>query len=428
MNNVSWGTREVTVVANNPGSAPEVQVKKKKQSPLWLLVLKIRDFIKQFVKPPLHHVMISNMLKHVEQRFDFIKKRIKRIEDIKIDPSSEEVMQSRKSLKRGSVLMLPPIEDIQEAGEEIEENDSWDTAINGFNSNSWFYNGPLIWSQVTYLDPKEQTFWQDLLDKYLYPIEDDKAKVAKALKDLRDKIVMMFFFINSMFVLVVFLLTLQKDLVHLEWPFDAQYNFSYTNSEGSNEISVGTTYLQLEPIGFVFMIFFFGLLLIQFLCMFLHRFATYSQIMANTSLDFNFCSTEVENMTKEELLDKDPITIFRKLIRLRGVNGDEENEKEINEEVSRRSTVVNLVKNKEKVRATINDLDTAFAVRMAKIREEGNCDVPVSTDNITAINRRRTTVLRRQSQMPSNMQKVTFDVEPAPTVHFFDNNAYEDSL
>lgn len=45
------------------------------------------------------------------------------------------------------------------------------------------------------------------------------------------------------------------------------------------------TYLQLEPIGFVFLIFFFLLMGIQFTAMMLHRFGTFAHIMANTDID-----------------------------------------------------------------------------------------------------------------------------------------------
>lgn len=54
-------------------------------------------------------------------------------------------------------------------------------------------------------------------------------KVQK-LKDLRDKSVFAFFMLNALFVLVVFLLTLKKDLLHVKWPFDVKVNFTYQNN------------------------------------------------------------------------------------------------------------------------------------------------------------------------------------------------------
>ena len=68
------------------------------------------------------------------------------------------------------------------------------------------------------------------------------------------------------------------------------------------------------------------------------------------------------------MLEKDPIKTFRKLVKLKGVNGDDEKDEEQNSHVSRRNTVAALVKNKDKKRAVINDLDSAFAARMKKFR------------------------------------------------------------
>lgn len=73
-------------------------------------------------------------------------------------------------------------------------------------------------------------------------------------------------------------------------------------------------------------------------------------------------------MTEDEILEKDPLKLFRQLVKLRGVNGDDEKDEEVDAHVSRRKTVMGLAKNKEKKKAVINDLDSAFATRMAKLR------------------------------------------------------------
>lgn len=78
---------------------------------------------------------------------------------------------------------------------------------------------------------------------------------------------------------------------------------------------------------------------------------------------------QIENMTEDELLRRDPLKTFKKLIKLRGVNGDDEREEDVDAHVSRRKTVADLAKNKDKKRAIINDLDSAFQARMAKIRD-----------------------------------------------------------
>ena len=44
------------------------------------------------------------------------------------------------------------------------------------------------------------------------------------------------------------------------------------------------TYLQLEPIGMVFLLMFASVMIIQFVAMFFHRFGTLSQIIATTEI------------------------------------------------------------------------------------------------------------------------------------------------
>lgn len=52
-------------------------------------------------------------------------------------------------------------------------------------------------------------------------------------------------------------------------------------------------YLHLEPIGFVFLIGFGGLLITQSIGMFVHRFSTFSQILSNTVIDWSILKKDV---------------------------------------------------------------------------------------------------------------------------------------
>lgn len=51
----------------------------------------------------------------------------------------------------------------------------------------------------------------------------------------------MFFFciFNSLFVLIVFMLTLHKDNLYLEWPFGAKENITITEDERVSQSSIG---------------------------------------------------------------------------------------------------------------------------------------------------------------------------------------------
>lgn len=90
--------------------------------------------------------------------------------------------------------------------------------------------------------------------------------MANALMHLRNQCVFTFFMLNSIFVLLIFMLEMQKRSVNIKWPF-------------------GDRELTLEPIGFIFVAFFAVILIIQFIAMLFHRFGTFSHILASTPLD-----------------------------------------------------------------------------------------------------------------------------------------------
>ena len=88
--------------------------------------------------------------------------------------------------------------------------------------------------EVDYLSGSEIAFWGDLIEKYLYPLDADKAKqdqITAGLKELRNKMVFFFSVFNALFVLIVFMLTLHKDTLHIDWPFGVKENITYTEDE-----------------------------------------------------------------------------------------------------------------------------------------------------------------------------------------------------
>lgn len=179
----------------------------------------------------------------------------------------------------------------------------------------WIEDKALSRGAVDFLTGSEIQFWQDMIAKYLFPIDEDKAeqaKIAAALKDLRNKSVFTFFILNALYVTVVFLLTLEKDKVHIRWPLGVTHNVTYayqgaaaapavSNKYYVNSCSltllsnvqvlIESDYLQLEPIGMVFVLFFASIMVIQFIAMLFHRFGTFSQILASTEI--KICNKKV---------------------------------------------------------------------------------------------------------------------------------------
>ena len=70
-------------------------------------------------------------------------------------------------------------------------------------------------------------------------------------------------------------------------------------------MEIANTYLQLEPIGLVFVVFFAAVLLAQVTGMLFHRWATFSHIISTTKLDW--CNKKAVDETGDGALDKEAI-------------------------------------------------------------------------------------------------------------------------
>lgn len=158
----------------------------------------------------------------------------------------------------------------------------------------WIFDDELGKGRVSFIIKKEENFWNDVIEAYLKPIPMDEEtrkkneKVAKDLKDLRNKCIFQFLMINTLYILMIFVMQLNKDKLHIEWPFGSTYNITY-NNENPYIIYVEEYSLRLEPIGCVFIVTFFSIIFVQFVSMLFHRFETFSHLLAQTSLDLYCC-------------------------------------------------------------------------------------------------------------------------------------------
>jgi chitin synthase len=166
-------------------------------------------------------------------------------------------------------------------------------------------------------------FWNDLIKKYLYPIDankDREAKIAQGLKDLRDKSVFMFGFFNALYVLVVFMLTLPGNELYTDWPFGANDNITITEDE---QVIITAKLMKLEPIGIVLVLFFLTVIIIQFTGMIIHRMGTFGQILATTDV-FNGENNGLEAEETGLDLDKKAIEIVKEMQKLQDQEEEED--------------------------------------------------------------------------------------------------------
>uniref|UniRef100_A0A8C2CJT3 chitin synthase n=1 Tax=Cyprinus carpio TaxID=7962 RepID=A0A8C2CJT3_CYPCA len=143
----------------------------------------------------------------------------------------------------------------------------------------------LVAPQVEKLSEDEHDFWNKLIERYLLPIQDDKAhleEVTRELKSLRNKGVFLYFIINVLWIVATFFLqAIGTDVLSINIP---KY---YPNG------SLAPDPLRVEPLSLMFLLSFAVLLIIQFLAMLYHRVYTLIHVVS-------YRSTEKDYKEKDE--------------------------------------------------------------------------------------------------------------------------------
>ncbi|XP_043252423.1 chitin synthase chs-2 [Colletes gigas] len=427
LNVVSWGTREVQVkktkkeLEQEKREAEEAKKKAKQKSLLGFLQNGVgsNDDEEGSIEISLAglfkcmfctHGQASNekqQLVAIAESLDQLGKRLETMERV-LDPHGHASASRRRASSVGSRSAdhLHAIgEEGQECHSDTETVTSQHTEANREGSNFlsrpyWLSDDGLKKGEIEVLSLQEEQFWKDLLEKYLYPIDEDKAekaRIAGDLIELRNKSVFAFFMFNALFVLIVFLLQLNKDQLHVVWPLGVKTNITFV--EETSEVHITKEYLQLEPIGLVFVFFFALILVIQFTAMLFHRFGTFAHILASTSLDW-YCCKKTKDLSEEALLSKHVVEIVRDLQRLDGMEGDYEEGS--GSGPGRRKTIRNLEKSRRKTQA-INTLDVAFRQRFFSMSDGNGTNMSTrrSAKAFKAFEGRRNSIMamRRKSQM-----------------------------
>nr|XP_018916999.1 PREDICTED: uncharacterized protein LOC109044007 isoform X3 [Bemisia tabaci] len=299
----------------------------------------------------------KQQLLRIAESLETVSKRLDVIERV-IDPQNQLIIRRRTISCSSRDHGLGPVGEDPAEEDQIHNDDDGETIasearvernddINPF----WIEDKALKKGPVSFLSMSETTFWKELIEKYLAPIDDDKVE----------------------------------------------------------KILISKEYLQLEPIGLVFVFFFAFIIIIQFTAMLFHRFGTFSHILASTDLS---CSKKTDDITQDGILDKQAVDIVRHLQRLRGINGDYDNDSGSGpDRVGRRRTIYNLEKQRHKTR-TIGTLDVAFRKRFLQMKMNGENDdqpgTPVLGRKLTMrreirealeVRRRSLQAERRKSQM-----------------------------
>lgn len=156
----------------------------------------------------------------------------------------------------------------------------------------WIEQKVLGKNDVYYLNTKEITFWQGLIDKYLHPLNKDEGeekRVSKDLKELRNNSCFAFFMLNALWIVMQF----QFEYVSVAFP--------------KMQIPIGALYnrpdQKVQILGLIFLILFTFVLLLQFMSMLFHRWGTVIEILASTRIFSKHHKYRDTKLTIQEAVD-----------------------------------------------------------------------------------------------------------------------------
>ncbi len=203
-------------------------------------------------------------------------------------------------MARGSVVTNQPGGDGSSTSDSDSDSSGHRMQRDNLVNPYWIEDRDLKNGPIDFLPGVEVQFWKDLIEKYLQPLikdaEKEKAQ-ARGLKELRNEMVFSFFMLNAVFVIIVYMLQSNKDVIYVEWPWGADVNVTYVGPENNPVVEIFYDYLHLEPVGFSFIIFFSFILIIQLIGMMFHRWGTISQIVSTTKLPI--CERKAKEVTDE---------------------------------------------------------------------------------------------------------------------------------
>ncbi|KAL1277136.1 hypothetical protein QQF64_023809, partial [Cirrhinus molitorella] len=149
------------------------------------------------------------------------------------------------------------------------------------NEDAWIKHLQMkfLWDEST-LPSDEIDFWDELQKKYLEPLKENKEqqeKIANDLRELRNKVTLVFFFCNALWLVATFFLQAIGNTVSIQIPK------IYPNG------TLATTEMFfIDPIALMFLLGFALLLVMQFVAMLYHRIYTLIHFVAYSDTEMKY--------------------------------------------------------------------------------------------------------------------------------------------
>ncbi|XP_055854071.1 chitin synthase chs-2 [Episyrphus balteatus] len=410
MNDVSWGTREKK--SENDGQAKsdeaakqsnDVKVNKFQQMFAFLKPTNQEEGSFDFSCAGLFRCMFCTHPKSnaVENQLMVVISNLAELNS-KIDVLEDKVVKESN--------MENKVTEKEDHTEAITLDQNSDTEIDLDYMPGWVNDPLLVDSPIGEIPLAEKRFWRELIKNYLKPMfhtKEKKDQIAASLRELRNMFAFAFVMINSLFVLIVTLLQIKKEYLHVQWPVSPKDFISY--DETHLQVYVYRQYQELDPIGLCFVVFFGLILIIQFIAMFFHRFATVSQLLAATKLDWLVSSSKSEDDALQEIRGN-AVNISRQLQRPKRMDDDEnenENDDDNDDEeggTSRRQTICKLHEHREKHQQDYSDLVKNFESRFYGEDELKVKNISMSRKSIMLLNETRDEAKRRKTEQMKRSQ------------------------
>nr|XP_020443729.1 uncharacterized protein LOC109952811 isoform X2 [Monopterus albus] len=276
MNNVSWGTREMTSAAG--AAKPETATPQTKTQ-------KAESTFKRFFSR-------AQLCKRLYRK-----------------GSAEELIVSRQNTSVEAPQLQNMIVEDEARPEEQHSfreeepaitcpNQCWVTQLQSLSDDMCL--------QEDTLDLNEEQFFRELTAKYLEPLPEDKQKqkkMADELRHLRNKITFLYFICNAFWLMATFTLQLIRTSIFIQVPM-VDMNLQFTGQ-----------HIYVDPLGFMFILTFAMLVLFQFLAMLYHRIYTLIHYMAflDTESKSEKPKQQVQEVDDDEVDDDDEL-VFSNLL------------------------------------------------------------------------------------------------------------------
>ena len=245
LDDVSWGTRESSISAGVHHSS-------------------VYDTL----------IDIFNPKQEIKQFEDALVKEIKDLKDEIIPAVVKELSDIKEAL-------------IDKPNKQKTAPSSEDSTDGGNNTPSWIES--IGHREEGLINVSEHELWKKITSN-LKPVKDteeQKKEIKEGLKSLKSEVFLLFLFLNSAWALGIFLMqlsSLDSSAFTFDWVLCENTDPVLAMPLNETMVIPDTTYVPLDPINFVFIVFFLIVLFIQFLGMLFHRIKTVGHIIATTNI------------------------------------------------------------------------------------------------------------------------------------------------